>query len=1517
MTQRAAVALTVRLAYALIACGPVLRVQAAVSDAGYYQSLVNGSWTLLDSTEAFTAAAPHEIGWSVDRGAVRVLWPTANGPVARAIRMRLRDAANGATRVVDLAPRLSAQDNRLRFSQRLPDWNVDVEAALVPRGAYLEGAVRLRGLADKDLPLRAEIVLEAPGPWRWWDDARRSREINGSTEYANVTRVLAGYDGQMSRYPMACITSENEGLVMGVPVLRPRVFRLSYDGETAEYRLAVDVALSPSTAKFPNEATFFFVLYPVEAKYGFRGAIDRYYRVYPEAFVKRVTREGIWMPFTRINDVRDAQDFHFGFHEYGAVDFAYNMQHGINSFLYVEPWTYWMAMKPDVPRDPMTAMEQLHKNAAEGDDWNRAMARATLISAIHEASGDVAHQFVDQPWCNGTLFFNNSDPDLPTEGFEGVSMGRHNLEVARKGVVERASTVLRGWDPYAEGYRVDTNVSRDTGSGSIRVDRDPGMGDMGAVQIVQLDQDVVRPIWINGYSRAEDVSSGSTVNYSLYADVTYQNGSNSWGHAVGFDSGSHSWQRRDLVIVPDAPVKNVKFHVLFRGDRTGRAWFDGMELKELPPALAAKIQDSPWEPYDRGFSLDANRPHGGHQCIRVDRDSTQAPGGALLRVSVDQQSPAPVLFRAWSRARDLPSAVADDDYSIFADVYFQDGSTDYGVTVPFPVADAWRVAEREYSPAKPIRSVNLHLMFRGAHTGRVWFDDVSLTDPATGKDYVVDGGFERMGSDAFLDELAAIPNRLRGGEIEGAPIELRSDGMYLDSLEGWANRLNFRAEHFPAVDIPLAYETGSGRTAIYNLFSIFEFTQAMSDYLHAHNRLLMGNWVLIDFPFLGAPLDVPGKEVHWLDSQHLFVPDPDDVMLYRRTLSGQKPYPLLLNVLFEYFTPEMMRKYFARSLFYAFYPSLFSHDAATNPYFENPAFYERDRDLFLQTVPMVKALSVAGWEPLTFATSSESRMLVERYGRNTRDGLYFAIHHDGEGASDAQISLELTALGLTDRVRLIDFADGETVATAAAGENPAFAARLGGYETRVVRVLDDTPEALMAFVRERLADLRAVIDRHEEQGKLTLARAEDLRGTITHTQNRVHVLDVVRRIQQLRATPEAIKHKDFSRAVSRAENAAMTAMMNKMGLSLALSGAELLVSPTETACDVVVKNQGAFTFSITSARLSFEPDGCAVATPQKIPAATLAPGRVLRCPLAYSVPTGLDNNQDCTVRVELDCALIERGGKPRPFVLSHTMQAPVMAAFEMRVSPERSLTVKSESQVTVALANHRDRDVPVVLSAYVEGPGVARLSWTQEQVLVKALSNETRPLSVETPEFGPRALYTVAVSASMAGVDSARGEFSIVRFPASKNLLTDPVADVLVDSTFSGYAVNPLRDGITDTEGLRWSESAWASAELAVPHWVEIRWPAPRRVGGVTLYWAKDGGVYYRSSNYRLQYKENGAWVDLPNERREDSENGSTRHEFKPLTVKELRLWQDSGGGYETRRDLLWLRELEILADPM
>jgi hypothetical protein len=265
---------------------------------------------------------------------------------------------------------------------------------------------------DRAITLLFALPLDAKG-WRWGDDVRQSRLIGGSGEFANTTSLRCGANGKMSLYPLAAVWSERAGLALALDMDHPAQYRLVYHAGTRQFFIAYDFGLTKDTARFPSSAGFRFVLYRFDPHWGFRAALQKYYDLFPQQFAKRVTREGGWMPFTDIAKVPGFDDFGFGFQE-GASDVAFDDQHGIASFIYVEPMSHWLAMPREVPRTYDDALSVLNKDLAGARGKQAAeMAAATLTSGIENAEGRLFLHLEKAPWCDGGVFSLSPDPDIP------------------------------------------------------------------------------------------------------------------------------------------------------------------------------------------------------------------------------------------------------------------------------------------------------------------------------------------------------------------------------------------------------------------------------------------------------------------------------------------------------------------------------------------------------------------------------------------------------------------------------------------------------------------------------------------------------------------------------------------------------------------------------------------------------------------------------------------------------------------------------------------------------------------------------------------------------------------------------------------------------------------------------------------------------------------------------------------------------------------------------------------------
>lgn len=240
----------------------------------------------------------------------------------------------------------------------------------IDRGNYTEINGELEYLSEGSSCITLRITLPLNGDkWQWHSGLEKSDLMSLDSVYDDTVQISTvmppdgafngqtlsdgGYgdpvgQGTMSFYPLCAVSIDNRGEGLGIDMSIPIVYRLSAEinkGLIAEF----DVATSPLTEKFPNRAFFKLSHFNFNSNWGMRAALKQYYSIYPEAFKKRVTTEGVWLPFTALRSIPNWEDFGFAYHET-----AWNNSDVMNgkslpnilsdkgtsvlSFQYTEPW---------------------------------------------------------------------------------------------------------------------------------------------------------------------------------------------------------------------------------------------------------------------------------------------------------------------------------------------------------------------------------------------------------------------------------------------------------------------------------------------------------------------------------------------------------------------------------------------------------------------------------------------------------------------------------------------------------------------------------------------------------------------------------------------------------------------------------------------------------------------------------------------------------------------------------------------------------------------------------------------------------------------------------------------------------------------------------------------------------------------------------------------------------------------------------------------------------------------------
>lgn len=181
----------------------------------------------------------------------------------------------------------------------------------------------------------------------------------------------------------------------------------------------------------------------------------------------------------------------------------------------------------------------------------------------------------------------------------------------------------------------------------------------------------------------------------------------------------------------------------------------------------------------------------------------------------------------------------------------------------------------------------------------------------------------------------------------------------------------------------------------------------------------MGNsfyWI----PFSAGKLDLFGSELSWYDS----VDTKLTRLEFLRAMAYQKPAVFLLNVGLgdKAFTEppyDGYRIYFEKMLFYGFFPSFFSEDASNNIYWADSVKYNTGRPFFKKYIPLIKEISQAGWQPITFAFTDQKELRIERFENKDSANIYFTFYNSSNNDINSEVSIDLKNL----RVRNITGVD--------------------------------------------------------------------------------------------------------------------------------------------------------------------------------------------------------------------------------------------------------------------------------------------------------------------------------------------------------------------------------------------------------------------------------------------------------------------------------------------------------------
>ncbi|MGN4844972.1 DNRLRE domain-containing protein [Bacillus cereus group sp. MYBK134-1] len=314
---------------------------------------------------------------------------------------------------------------------------------------------------------------------------------------------------------------------------------------------------------------------------------------------------------------------------------------------------------------------------------------------------------------------------------------------------------------------VPVNVNN---SGSITKDAISAPGGLGGESSLKISTKATNNDW--GYIAAiQEVTLEPNTTYTLSGmmKTDLANGAAFFNvqllneNGAGVDGGWHDtrhnkvqgtrdWVNRQVTFKTTEQTRKVKIYLQVEngGSATsGSVWFDKIQLEKgevsssFNPIENSSLENMAgngcmpgWIRGD-GTSCDPKdvsqqESFTGHSSIVLERSQYGGSDvGYGKHITINQKKAEPITLTGMSKSVNVENTAPDKlsrDYSIWADVHYQDGSGE-NFQAKFPSGtNDWNRSAVVIPATKPIKRMEVYLLFRRENKGKVWFDDIRLLE---------------------------------------------------------------------------------------------------------------------------------------------------------------------------------------------------------------------------------------------------------------------------------------------------------------------------------------------------------------------------------------------------------------------------------------------------------------------------------------------------------------------------------------------------------------------------------------------------------------------------------------------------------------------------------------------------------------------------------------------------------------------------------------------------------------------
>jgi len=385
--------------------------------------------------------------------------------------------------------------------------------------------------------------------------------------------------------------------------------------------------------------------------------------------------------------------------------------------------------------------------------------------------------------------------------------------------------------------------------------------------------------------------------------------------------------------------------------------------------------------------------------------------------SVYSSKPGPYEFSFWARGMDVPAGGTQMKWNVEFQTE-EDKLESFAVELK-GLSGEWKHYSIKLEPKLIPAAVSIVLVNNPwiPDPAVLWIDNLSLSSQTDGVNLLVNPDFEEA--------------ELLSGEAGGA---------YLDTMECYANNLNYRRQHWLYSEEPPTFDTAR-QVALQQQFSHITYAKQMSEYLHSRGKILFANCVP-ETVYAAPYIDALGMEDNWLPGG-TYTPRSDERFCFDRFMAGSKPF-CLLN--YADFSLEQLEKYVKRCMFYGVFPGIISSSSTSGKwYWSNAVRVKRDRVVFAKYMPLILEIAKAGWQPVTLAESENSNIWLERFGNGTK--FYLTVCNSTSQLQNTRVLLD-KRLYNSGKLRVIDAETGKEIESS----NTGFDIDILPEDTLVVRI---------------------------------------------------------------------------------------------------------------------------------------------------------------------------------------------------------------------------------------------------------------------------------------------------------------------------------------------------------------------------------------------------------------------------------------------------------------------------------